>query len=65
MTLQQYIDLIKYKGQYDIKINSWNNNCEVWSHSGVRTHEFETESELIAFLRGVYYTLVDYDAYKV
>ena len=65
MTLQQYIDLIKHKGHYDIKINSWNNNCEVWSHQGVRTHEFETESELIAFLRGMYYTLVDYDAYKV
>ena len=28
-----------------------------------RTHEFETESELIAFLKGMYYTLVDYDAY--
>ena len=30
---------------------------------GVRSFEFDTESELIAFLRGVYYTLVDYDTH--
>ena len=55
------VNRIKLRGTYDIKINSWNWNCEVWSHLGVRTHEFDAESELIAFLRGVYYTLVDYE----
>ena len=59
------IEKIKFKSNYEIKINPWNWNCEVWSKRGVREHEFETEKELVAFLNGIYYTLVDYDTYKV
>lgn len=59
MNLQQLIDFIKYQGIYDIRTNSWNNNCEIWSHKGVRSYNFDTESELKAFLTGVYYTSVD------
>ena len=59
MELSKLIELIKHKGIYDIHINSWNNNCEVWSHKGIRKYPFDTEAELIAFLKGVYYTQVD------
>lgn len=59
MTLQQLIDFIKYQGIYDVRTNLRNNNCEIWSHKGVRSFPFDTESELKAFLTGIYYTSVD------
>jgi hypothetical protein len=59
MNLQQLIDFIKYQGIYDIRTNIRNNNVEVWSDKGVRSYNFDTESELKSFLTGVYYTSVD------
>jgi len=59
MNLQQIIEQIEFKGYYKVKINSYNNNIEMWSNRGVREYKFETEAELIAFLKGVYYTHID------
>jgi hypothetical protein len=59
MILQQVIDSIEVKGHYKVKINSYNNSIELWSSKGVRDYYFETEAELIAFLKGVYYTQID------
>jgi hypothetical protein len=67
MNLQQIIEQIEFKGYYKVKINSYNNNIELWSARGVREYQFETEAELIAFLKGVYYTQIDmqHDTHQV
>lgn len=60
MNIIELMELIERKGHYKVYINHlYNCNVELWSSKGIRVFEFKNESEVEAFLIGVYYVSVD------